>query len=75
MKKTADPTGAKVYSAYDYDKDNAMFNVSGGQNNDTPIYELEETGDERFEITLPLPGNVCSRLDHSVDRQSPGAFF
>ena len=55
--KTADPTGAKVYSAYDYDKDNAMFNVSGGQNNDTPIYELEETGDERFEITLPLPGN------------------
>ena len=34
-----------------------MFNVSGGQNNDTPIYELEETGDERFEITLPLPGN------------------
>lgn len=55
--KTADPSGAKVYSAYDYDKDNAMFNVSGGQNNDTPIYELEETGDERFEITLPLPGN------------------
>ena len=28
-----------------------MFNVSGGQNNDTPIYELEKTGDERFRYT------------------------
>ena len=35
-----------------------MFNTGYGLNNDTAIYELTETKDERFEITLPLPGNL-----------------
>ena len=34
-----------------------MFNVSGGQNNDTPIYELEETETKDSRLPLPLPGN------------------
>ena len=48
--KTADPTGAKVYSAYDYDKDNAMFNVSGGQITIHPFmnWRKQETKDSRL---------------------------
>ena len=54
--QTLDFSQAKVYNAYEY-KD-GMFNTGYGLNNDTAIYELTETKDERFEITLPLPGNL-----------------
>ncbi|MEG0276202.1 MAG: alpha/beta hydrolase-fold protein [Coprobacillus sp.] len=49
-------TGAKEYDVYQY-KD-GMFNTGYGLNSDTAVYELTETKDERFEITLPVPGNL-----------------
>lgn len=53
---TGSAAGATVYSVYDYR--DGMFNTGYGLNNDTMIYNLSETSDERFEITLPLPGNL-----------------
>ena len=53
---TGSAAGAKVYSAYDYQ--DGMFNTGYGLNSDSVVYDLSETSDERFEITLPLPGNL-----------------
>lgn len=51
---TAD--GAKVYDAFHYEK--GMFNTGYGLNGDSQSYELTEVEDERFEVTLPFPGNL-----------------
>lgn len=53
---TGSAVGATVYSVYDYQ--DGMFNTGYGLNDDTMVYYLTETSDERFEITLPLPGNL-----------------
>ncbi|MFQ6794332.1 MAG: alpha/beta hydrolase [Thomasclavelia sp.] len=53
---TGDASGAKVYDAYHYQ--DGMFNTGYGLNNDTVVYEMEETADEYFEVSLPLPGNL-----------------
>lgn len=48
--------GAVVYDAYQYRE--GLFNTGYGLNGDSAVYTLNETAeDERFEITLPLPGN------------------
>ncbi len=54
--KTGTAAGAKVYDAYHYEK--GMFNTGYGLNGDSQSYDLTEVEDERFEITLPLPGNL-----------------
>ena len=55
---------SKKYNAYEY-KD-GMFNTGYGLNNDTAIYELTETKDERFEIIfLPLLGNPTYMTSYS----------
>ena len=54
--KTGTTAGAKVYDAYHYEK--SMFNTGYGLNGDSQSYDLKEVEDERFEITLPLPGNL-----------------
>ena len=53
---TGDSKGAKVYDAYQYKK--GMFNTGYGLNSDTVSYEMDEVEDEKFELTLPVPGNL-----------------
>lgn len=48
--------GAVIYDAYSYRE--GLFNTGYGLSNDSVVYTLNETAeDERFELTLPLPGN------------------
>lgn len=48
--------GAVIYDAYNYRE--GLFNTGYGLSNDSAVYTLNETAeDERFELTLPLPGN------------------
>ena len=53
---TGDATGATVYDVYHYE--DGMFNTGYGLNSDTQTYALKEVKEERFEITLPVPGNL-----------------
>ena len=53
---SGDGSAAKTYNAYEYEE--GMFNT-GFPINFVPVtYELKQTRDERFELTLPLPGNL-----------------
>jgi len=53
---TGDASKAKVYDVFNY-KD-GMFNTGYGLNGDSQSYKLTEVEDERFEVTLPVPGNL-----------------
>ena len=44
------------YDAYHYE--DGMFNTGYGINGDTAVYELKQTSDDHFELTLDLPGNL-----------------
>ena len=52
---TGDYSSAITYSAFEYEE--GMFNT-GYPISNAPIYELNQTKDERFELTIPLPGNL-----------------
>ena len=54
--KTGSAAGAQVYNVYEYQ--DGMFNTGYGLNGDSQSYDLTEVKEERFEITLPLPGNL-----------------
>lgn len=55
FEKSGNGEGAKAYSVFEY-KD-GMFNTGYGLNNDSISYDFIEVIDERFELTLPVPGN------------------
>ncbi|MBR4163790.1 MAG: MBL fold metallo-hydrolase, partial [Solobacterium sp.] len=59
-----DNSGIPCYDADHYEE--GMFNASGGLNNDTAVYELEETSDEVFEFSFKLPGNLYF-YDYTVE--------
>lgn len=54
--ETGDAKGAKVYNAASYSKD--LFNTGYGLNDDMQSYTLEDKGNERFEGSVNLPGNL-----------------
>lgn len=53
---TNDLTGAVTYSVYDYE--DGMFNTGYPIGTAIDPYVMTQTKDERFEITLPVPGNL-----------------
>lgn len=53
---TGNSQNARAYSVFEYKK--GMFNTGYELNDAVVAYELKETGDERFELTLPLPGSL-----------------
>lgn len=52
---SGDNSGIPSYDAYQYEE--GMFNSGYGLNGSAE-YEMTQTRDERFELTLPLPGNL-----------------
>ena len=53
---SGDNSAIPSYDVYEYEE--GMFNSGYGINGDSGVYELTQTKDERFELTIPLPGNL-----------------
>lgn len=53
---SGDNSAIPSYNVYEYEE--GMFNSGYGINGDSGVYELTQTEGERFELTIPLPGNL-----------------